>query len=169
MITILFDLDGTLIDSERRFKLGQKGNKIDWNFVLNPSIVQTLDKPMPKEIIDKIVEICQELKCEKIIIVTGRPENLREVTLRQLQDVNIKFDELIMRKPGDYRKEVDYKISILYELAKRYEITAVFDDNEEVLKCVKSIFPNVKAFKVSKEGVNEFIQRTFITLDFYLK
>lgn len=163
----IIDVDGTLVDSEKRFKLGQKGNKIDWNFILDPAVVKTFDRPMPREIIDRIKQICKELECEQIIILTGRPERLREVTIQQLSEVGIKYDRLIMRKEGDYRKEIDYKLSIIQEISRHCNIVAVFDDNEEVLKCVKVLLPNVRTFKVSKEGVEEYEYRGLSILSFF--
>ncbi len=162
----IIDVDGTLIDSERRFRLGQRGSRLDWNFILDPAIVRTLDRPMPREIIEKIKQICEELGCNKIVILTGRPEKLREITIQQLCEINMRYDELIMRKNGDFRKEIDYKLSIIQEISRRYNIVAVFDDNEEVLKCIRALFPNIRTFKVSKEGVEEYKYRGLSILNF---
>ncbi len=153
----IIDVDGTLVDSERRFKLAQRGNSINWEIALDPKIIEKFDRPMPKYIIENIINLCNESDC-KIVILTGRPERLREITIRQLETIGLREEEyiLIMRREGDFRKELDYKISKLLELSKLYEIIAIFDDNIEFLKQVKTLLRNVKVYHVSKsEGIRE--------------
>jgi len=158
----IVDVDGTLIDSERRFKIAQRGNHIDWNIALDPRNIAVLDKPMPDNIVKTIFNICRQLQCT-IIVLTGRPERLREITVKQLEKIGLKPDSyiLIMRKDNDFRREVDFKLSKIVDLARRYRIVAIFDDNLEVLKSIKSVLREVRTYHVSKtEGVRELSEVT---------
>ncbi len=76
-----------------------------------------------------------------VILLTGRNgETQREKTLEQLQKFNVPYDYLIMRNPGDYRKEVEYKREILNSLKGLGDIMLI-DDNPEVRKLISKSFP----------------------------
>ncbi len=150
----IVDVDGTLIDSSERFKIATKKGKIDWNIALDEKYLRMLDRPMPRHVIDKIVRICNE-KCDDIIVLTGRPERLRGVTLEQLRKINFTFSKLVMRKDSDYSKEIDFKISKILEISRYGNIVAMFDDNTELLNAIKSLFGNVKIYHVTRDDVYE--------------
>ncbi len=153
----IVDVDGTLIDSERRFRLAQRGNMIDWELALDPKIIMKFDRPMPRRVIDQIVSLCREAECQ-IVVVTGRPERLREVTIMQLERIGLREGEyiLVMRENGDYRREIDYKISRLMQLSRMYDIAVVIDDNLDFLKHARTLFRRAKLYHVSKDrGVRQ--------------
>ncbi len=153
----IVDVDGTLIDASRRFRVATKRGRVDWKVALDIRNIEILDKPMPKHIIDKIKNICRDI-CNEIIILTGRPENLKDITIRQIKNIDFKYDKLIMRNVGDYSNEVDFKIRKILEISKFGNICAIFDDNLEFLKHVKNLLHNVKIFYVTYDDVYELVE-----------
>lgn len=165
----VIDVDGTVIDSSKRFEIAKKGNKIDWKIALSETLVKTLDKPMPKELIDKIISICKENECSKIIFVTGRPETLREITINQIRKIGFKKFELIMRKKGDYRSEIEYKLDILDKLLKSCNVKVWIDDNEEVLKNLKIRFQLLKTYLIKNYSITEYVYSIGYSIENFLK
>ena len=71
----------------------------------------------------------------KIIILTGRQSNLREVTLYWLKKNKIKFNNLLMRGRKDFSSNTEFKLKVLKRLLKRsVMINNIYDDNEEFLE-----------------------------------
>jgi len=82
--TIFCDIDGTLIKHLPPDKIAQERN----TRVLQGTI-------------DKLIE--WDRKGYNIILVTGRKESLREITIKQLQQYGIIYDKLIMGIGGGAR------------------------------------------------------------------
>lgn len=84
---------------------------------------------------DDLIELINRLHllCE-VIILTGRDESAREVTEKWLQKNEVVYDNLIMRKQGDYRKG-DIVKKELYEqhILNKYNVWFVLEDSQ---KCV---------------------------------
>jgi len=74
----LMDLDGTMIKHQ--------GNLVD---------ITNLDK---EQLLPGVQEFLEQraLNCDKLIIVTGRPESFRKFTEEQLFRLGIHYDQLIM-------------------------------------------------------------------------
>jgi len=81
----------------------------------------------------------------KVVIVTGRPETLKQLTLEELLKWNIPIHKLtfIFRRKRDRRRDVDFKIEAIANLGN---VVEVHDDAEEFLKKVKEIFPKIKLY-----------------------
>ena len=137
---VVFDLDGTLIDVSERYnicKKKSKNNKEFWQCFLS-MLYMYLDNP-----IEKMIEKVREYKRQGylIIIITGRVEETqKEATLQQLQQFNIPYDLLFMRKLGDFRKDYEFKCSIIEKLLTGIKIEKIYDDSEEVRECVRKRF-----------------------------
>lgn len=76
--TIFCDIDGTLVKHNDSFVTCLPSHKM--------------------EVLPGVKEAMREwaLKEYKVILVTGRKESLREVTVKQLQEAGIPYDQLIM-------------------------------------------------------------------------
>lgn len=117
----IFDLDGTLADDEHRKHHVTQRSDWDAYYAACPD-----DKP-----IHHIVEVAKALKAAhfKIAVVTGRSEAIRAETEAWLLAHGILFDELLMRKRSDRRRNSDLKQSAIRRLQERgYDIQMVFED-----------------------------------------
>jgi len=94
-----------------------------------------------------------------IAIVTGRPERLRYITLRQLRMLGIPVERIWrieMRPDGDTRKSPHFKLetilSIYYE---GFSIVEIHDDELEVLMAIRRYLPRTKLYLHSDDEVIE--------------
>ena len=70
----------------------------------------------------------------KILLVSGREVQFKQQTIAFLEKYSIDFDELIMRKTKDYRKDAIIKTEIYNEQIKdKYYIEFVLDDRNQVV------------------------------------
>ena len=70
-----------------------------------------------------------------IIIVSGRHEHAREATIEFLNDYNISFDDLFMRRDDDYRGDDLIKKEIYNNnIAPYYNVLYIVDDRSRVVK-----------------------------------
>jgi hypothetical protein len=79
----------------------------------------------------------------RILFVTGRPEQYREVTGKQIETYFGYGWHLFMRQNDDWRSSVDYKRQQLHELENNFEFLFCLDDDEEVCKMLKNNGKNV--------------------------
>lgn len=118
---IIFDIDGTLADPKDRLHFLEKK---DWNSFYDACLD---DAP-----IHHVIYLLQELKKNhRIIILTGRPERIKDKTLQWLKANNISFDEIYFRKDGDYRPDYEIKEEILKTLNR--SIWFAVDDRKQVV------------------------------------
>ena len=118
---IICDLDGTLA-------LFGDANPYDRDFskdTLNPAVADVLKRYHK----DKI----------EILIVSGRSDKFKEMTLKWLETNKIPFTWLTMRKEGDVRKDVIVKQEI-YEVTIKYlyKVLFVLDDRNQVVEFWRS-------------------------------
>lgn len=115
---IVTDLDGTLalINGRGYFD----SYKFDTD-ILNLSLFMIIEQLM-----------AYEYPNSDLIIVTGRSEAGvgRAKTEKWLKENNVYCDKLLMRKPGDFRKDYITKSEIIQELQKEYNIICAFDDRD---------------------------------------
>jgi hypothetical protein len=126
---IVFDIDGTLMDiTERRKILMADPDHKDWaGFNAN----MHLDTPH----VD-MIQLCNILRQagHLIVLVSGRGEESRGMTTQQLVFNGVVFEELFMRKAGDYRPDDIVKEEILDQmLADGWFPIMVFDDRDRVV------------------------------------
>ena len=124
---IIFDVDGTLMDIEhRRPLLNQK--RPDWKSFNYSMIFDT-----PNENICHIAQVLNQY-CH-IIIATGRSEEYRELTERQLKEAGVNYKAIYFRKDGDYRKDTIIKKEMLEQMkADGLHPEIVFDDRDAVVE-----------------------------------
>jgi hydroxymethylpyrimidine pyrophosphatase-like HAD family hydrolase len=150
MKVLVVDLDNTLFNTQARYNaclaeqgvasldslLGETRRKF-WECYQSPKY---MDFDIPNKGVLDTVKRAKE-KGWVVILLTGRNgETQREKTVEQLQKFNVPYDYLIMRNPGDYRKEVEYKREILNGLKGLGDVILI-DDNPEVRKLVPKSFP----------------------------
>lgn len=71
----------------------------------------------------------------KVILMSGRSEDFREVTHNWLLDNRVHYDELYMRPSGDLRKDSIVKDELFEtHIAGRYNVDFVLDDRDQVVE-----------------------------------
>nr|WP_315223943.1 AAA family ATPase [uncultured Flavobacterium sp.] len=114
---IICDLDGTLALMNGR----------------NPFDASTCDQDLINTPVANVLKNYKKLGY-KILLVSGREDRYKEPTLRFLAQHEIEFDELIMRKTKDNRKDSIIKTEIYNESIKEhYFVEFVLDDRNQVV------------------------------------
>lgn len=114
---IICDLDGTLALLNGR----------------NPFDASKCDEDLLNEPVANVLKNYKSLGYN-ILLVSGREEQYKEPTLRFLEKYAIPFDELLMRKSKDSRKDAIIKTEIYNECIKdQYFIEFVLDDRNQVV------------------------------------
>ena len=102
---IIFAIDGTISDAGHRIQHAQMK---DWDKF------QSLATNDP--VIVKIADLMRRLSwSHSIILLTGRNERYRHVTLQWLKDAELdsSFEELIMRPDGEFSQDGEMKLKAL--------------------------------------------------------
>jgi hypothetical protein len=121
----VFDIDGVVADVRHRVHYLETGWK-DWDGFFLAADEDTL-LPEGQELVTKLA-----LEHD-IIWLTGRPEWIRRITSRWLNDQGLPEGELFMRDDMDFRPAPLYKLSVLRRLRSR-SIAAFIDDDEHVYR-----------------------------------
>jgi hypothetical protein len=121
----IVDVDGTLALSSHR-------DPYDW---------RRADKDVANvPVITTVQALAKHSAVSAIIAVSGRHEVARPLTTRWLTEHEVPFDELLMRKDGDYRSDEIVKEEIFRRSVEpRYSVTAVIDDRDRVVKMWRRI------------------------------
>lgn len=113
---IIVDLDGTLAHMNGR-------SPYDWHRV---------GEDLVDESIRSLVNVMQS--ASRIIIMSGRDGSCIQETYRWLEENDVRFDQLIMRNPGDMRPDWVVKYELFQEhVAGKYRVRFVLDDRESVV------------------------------------
>ena len=133
---IICDIDGTLADCERRRELAQLNDgTFDWEVFFNDTLVGK-DK-----LIREVETVARSLYGSgyEVFLFTGRPEKLRETTLKWLHTHHITyFHRLLMREDGDFRPDHEIKLEMVESL-KDWKILCVMDDRKSVVDMWRKI------------------------------
>lgn len=127
---VVADMDGTLADCSHRAR-HVSGEKKDWAAFLDPAAV-ALDAPR-NDVIGRFMAV------PKVpVIVSARPEELRETTVEWLNRNGVPFTYLIMRPSGDRRPDTQVKEEIYKTILSRAKVVKVFDDRPSVIRMWRS-------------------------------
>jgi len=143
---LVLDLDGTLIDSQKRWaecqKLYPNDKRSFWSCFQSERFMH-MDSPK-----DNVITYAKSLIDNEtvVVIVSGRSERQKEKTLEQLRDIGIGFSEIYLRKEKDFRKDFQFKGEIIKQLIQKYNPaeTILIDDSDDVLNDISRNFPDVK-------------------------
>lgn len=122
--TVLVDLDGTLALIEHRRHHAQDNNWSEFFAACKDDLPNT-----------QIIRIIRRLSDDlRIHIVSGRSDEVRAETIQWLKQHSIPFDNLIMRKAGDYTPDDKLKLSWLEDgTIDKDRVFCVLDDRERVV------------------------------------
>ena len=126
---VIFDLDGTLANIDKRRTLATKNGKMNWNVFFNPDNID-LDTPN-----QPVIDMANMLYSQDYIIyiLSGRSDKTEDATIAWLDKHNVNYDLLIMRPQNQlYKKDSDLKQGWLDTIGKD-RVSMVFDDRNQVV------------------------------------
>jgi len=130
---IVIDLDGTLQNVDHRVKHVQKEPK-DWK-AFNSGLI---DDPINKWCLELINAM--GTKGYRVILLTGRSDRWRDLSVKWLKDHDVSFEKLFMRPHLDMREDHFVKESIyLNEIEPEYDVLFVVEDRLSVVKMWRKI------------------------------
>lgn len=119
---IIVDMDGTLAIIHNR----------------NPFDVSKCDEDLPNQPVLETVYKWQD--SVKIIVVSGRTDDGKELTEKWLKEYQVKYTALYMRQTGDMRKDSIIKEEIYREYIEgKYNIKFILDDRNQVVEMWRSL------------------------------
>lgn len=144
----LFDYDGTLSDgSHRLHKLPTKDLHLNesWSEF---NRLSEYDQP-----IESTIQVMNSLfdSGAFIIILTGRSDEVCEISTQWLHDAGAKYNVLVMRQADDNRKDTIIKEEFLRYIGL-HRITAAFDDSPNVIAHFRSL--GITTYQVCDYGDN---------------
>ncbi len=127
---IICDIDGTLSDTTHRQHFMTKKPK-DWKTFLKGMV----DDPPIEATVSLLRMVWSSNSKPDIVLVSGRSEDYRKVTLRWLTHHRIPFDQLYMRFRKDNRSDYEVKKDILTNLRQIFRCDPLFviDDRRIVV------------------------------------
>ena len=132
---VIWDLDGTLADGRHRLHLLPTKDYDKTESWTEFNLAAVDDLPFHDNI-----ELCNSLAecCYRVIILTGRSDVARQVTLDWLNKYGVFFDELVMRSQSDNRKDTVIKEEYLRSIGLE-NILCCFDDLPYVAYHLRSL------------------------------
>lgn len=132
---VIVDVDGTLSDLRHRLS-HVSGAKRDWDQFFALAHLDTAIEPV-RTVVRALYAADDE--APRIILCSGRPERLRHVTEKWLNDRSIGFDSLYMRADGDTRQDAVVKRELLDRiLADGFEPFLAIDDRPSIVEVWRS-------------------------------
>ena len=125
---IICDIDGTVADIAHRLKY-MRGEKKDWK----KANELMYDDAVRWDVVEQVREAMTEHDA-KLIFVSARREEHREVTEKWLERTKLPYETLIMRHNNDYREDSVCKKEMLDKYFKKDRIVKIFDDRLRVLR-----------------------------------
>ncbi|MEM0043603.1 MAG: hypothetical protein QXJ51_03835 [Sulfolobales archaeon] len=141
----IFDLDGVLFDVSRRYSIALERDpdkkSVFWNIFFSEELLK-LDIPSREGFNN--LRRCLE-RGFLVYIISGRPERLRNATIRQLEESGlsdvIKNIRIILRRDRDLRRSYVFKLEVLKNLMRKYSVREIHDDDIEFLRRAREILP----------------------------
>ena len=128
---IVFDIDGTIanVNHRRQFVATKPKNWAAWNAgMANDTVYEDI-----RWLLDTFKTSCQ------IILCSGRSDDTRLVTERWLEDNDIYYNQLFMRRAGDYRQDSIVKVELLAQIRQWHgEPYIWFDDRNQVVDTIRA-------------------------------
>jgi len=113
--TVFFDLDSTLCNTSQRHHLINQEDKPSTDWVAF-SMACGEDTPFPGAV--RLAQLLYETGF-RIVILTGRDEPARNLTVSWLLRHGVSFDDLLMRVEGDDRHNPEYKADRIVEYCEQ--------------------------------------------------
>lgn len=127
---IIVDIDGTLANSDHREYILEHGNRDGYFDAADGDTVN-----------DWCADLIDQYRgSHAIILLTGRPEKIRDLTTFWLNDYDIPYDMLIMRGENDREQGHIYKDKIYQNyLRHRYDVRLIIDNDPKIIEKFRSM------------------------------
>lgn len=164
MYYVAFDVDGVLVDVSERLRVAKELSRHYgdfWNTFFSEDLIR-LDRP--REVVRELIK--SKIERYGLIIISGRPQKLYHSTLNQLISFyNVRPAKIYMRGPHDYRPSSIVKLELIEKaLNECFQIVEYHDDEEEVLKIIKQLYPTITlylhsetSYRIYWEGIKNHI------------
>jgi FMN phosphatase YigB (HAD superfamily) len=134
----IFDIDNTLANVDHRWHHLRDGKK-EWDAFFSK---QHLDEPY-QAVLDVLHALANDRLGDEIIVVTGRDERFREVSLEWLNRHVEWFssENLYMRPAGNREDDDVLKVKIVKNWLARhpaYTVGAIFDDRHRIIDAFRA-------------------------------
>ncbi len=156
---IIFDLDGVLVDSSKRFKkLNLKAfdeqNEVEW--IKSVKLYnQNCDEDEVIDLgIDLLEMLCSFYKPDAVFFITARGDGGYKPTLRWLKEEGIwREDCILIMQPEDFdnyhfydqKDHANYKKKVADRILKNYDIIVAVDDSEDNVQAYRDLkIPTLK-------------------------
>ena len=153
---VIFDIDNTLLDVSERYITCIREAELDptkslykeshckrrrfWNIFLSDKYLH-LDKP-DTETINLLRRLYKE--GYGIILLTGRPEDMRRNTEEQMESFRIPYDLLIMRPIGNREPDMRYKPCVIDWLINNgLDIIEYHEDDPATINVIRKKHPEI--------------------------
>ena len=148
MTDIIFDIDGTLMNVEKRVQWAKKHKKdtdrvMNWDMFLDPLVMLEFDRPnidvcsiaKSLNILERFeIDLPVAMSNNRIIITSARNERHRDVTMKQLAFAGVRYDSMYLRKDNDFRPDDVVKAELLGKIiTDGFDPTVAFDDRNQVV------------------------------------
>jgi uncharacterized HAD superfamily protein len=147
----IVDIDGTIADVNHRLHFVRGRGRKDWKRFFN---AMHEDRPIPK-VIDWVRALAKD---HEIVLVTGRPEEYRDVTERWLRENDVPYARLLMRGLGDRRQDVVTKSELVSTL-DRNRIDLAIDDRPPVCEAYRAM--GIRCHDVSSDEGNQDVNAIY--------
>jgi phosphoglycolate phosphatase-like HAD superfamily hydrolase len=122
----VFDLDGTIADITHRLSLIEYPHK-DWPAFFAACVN---DKPIP----GVIAWMRYMSQTHRIVILSGRSDEVELETIKWLQKHGVCYDRLLMRKAGDHRPDTTVKKEMIVSSAfPNGKVDFIVDDRPSMI------------------------------------
>lgn len=129
---IVFDIDGTLANIEHRRSFVATKPK-NWK-AFNAGIVN--DTPH-EDIVDLAILFWE--KGYNVVLCSGRGEENRDVTVKQMNDFEVPFTKLFMRPAKDHRPDDVIKVELLQQIREDFGNPWLWlDDRDRVVNAIRA-------------------------------
>ena len=136
MTDIIFDIDGTLMNVEKRVKYAKDTKRdgvdrgMNWDNFLDPMIMEKYDTPN-EDVCDMAIQLGYN---SNIIITSARNERHRDITMAQLERAGVTYHAMYLRDDDDFRPDDIVKAELLGKIiTDGYNPTIAFDDRNQVV------------------------------------
>jgi len=152
----IFDIDGVILINLDSVYHHHTAREVLEDWYYGP-LMEALGKVRPRRI--GIELLISRAKLGKVVLVTGRPERLRRITVVQLKEVGVygHISALLMREDANRDPEWVIKPSLVSKyLEDPLLVKEVHDDNEMVLNSYAKLFPHAKLYLHLPKGYMEY-------------
>lgn len=141
----IYDMDGTIVSSQHRYKTAECGTRIDLDHWIENG---TPEKIMQDSLLPHHLQYKKDLDCNNttVIIATARTMEKGDTNFKYIAEKVGEPDFIIHRNPGEHTKGTELKTSKIIKMLKtvdQYDTITIYEDNMTYLKGITEFFENM--------------------------